>query len=476
MEVENEINNITTKISVGQPIVFSGLGDWKIIIYLSITNMEAYADFIPVFSSGRLLEMGEVRTVLARANIIYGINWDLIAEIVDECISSRYPIKDVLIAKGDPAETEITEYYEFNRRLFDKNEDPVDDKTVINYKERSPFTIVKKGQILARLKPRKPGKDGTNVRGETVPFDVISPEGVSGGANTRTENGLIVADIYGQLINTKRELSVQEYLVIKGAVGYRTGNIVFPGDVTINGPVMDGFKIYTGGSLVIKQALDCTDIVTKGNISVAGGIIGRDQGIIKCGGSIRTKFIQSCQVAARKSIFVEAEIIYSNVYTLESIYMGDRGIILGGDIYAVQGIKAGKIGKKGSPAVRIHCGIDFSAQQEIEKCSNRMSILSAKLTKLQEWIDNPVSDTEIQTKMVELYHKLEKEQQNSAVRIGELLGKININPKATVEVMDEIVPGTLIEICQAALFIEKPLRNVRIRMEPSNGKVITESL
>jgi len=475
--VGNEFGKSTTNISKNQPVVFnSSLGDWKIVISFSPTNMEVYADFIPTSTYARPLEMGDVRTILSRANVIYGINWDIIAEIVEECSASRQPVRDVLIARGEPAEMEIAEYYEFNHSLFAKNQEPVDDKAAINYKERSPFTIVKKGQILAKLKPRKPGKDGTNVRGETLSFTSIVPEGVSGGANTHTEDGLIIADIHGQLINTKRVLSVQDNLVIKGAVGYATGHIAFPGDVLISGPVMDGFKIYSGGSLVIKQTLDCTEIVTKGNISVVGGIIGRGQGVIKCGGGIRTKFIQNCQVAARKSILVDTEIIYSNVYTLESILMGVKGMILGGEIYAVQGIKAVRIGRKGSPAVRIHCGIDFTARQEIEKCSNNMSTLSAKLTKLREWIYNPVPDAEIQAKIIKLYHKLEKEQQISAARISELLGKININPDATVEVLDEIVPGTLIEICQAAIFIDKPLRNVRIRLDPASDKVITESL
>ena len=105
-----------------------------------------------------------------------------------------------------------------------------------------------------------------------------------------------------------------------------------------------------------------------------------------------------------------------------------------------------------------------------------MSILSAKLTKLQEWIDKPVPDVEIQAKMIELGNKLEEEKLAAATRISELLGKINVNPNATIEVTDEIVPGTLIEICHAALFIDKPLRNVRIRMDPDSNKIITESL
>jgi hypothetical protein len=45
-----------------------------------------------------------------------------------------------------------------------------------------------------------------------------------------------------------------------------------------------------------------------------------------------------------------------------------------------------------------------------------------------------------------------------------------------VEVLGEVAPGTLIEICQIALFVTEPLRHVRIRLDRGLGKLVSEPL
>ena len=458
-----------------QAVMFGGMSDGNLSVSFSENDLEVFADFSPAGLNGKPLDTGAITEILERINVVHGAHWDSINMALEECNANRCQVKNVLIARGTMPETEIAEYYEMNP-LLSRGNKQIDSRSRINYRERSPFTIVKKGQILARLKPARPGKEGTNVHGEPLPFRTIHPEGVVGGANTRTEATQIVAEIHGQLIDNKKELSVQENLVIKGAVSYGTGNIVFPGDVSIDGPVSDGFKIYSGGSLVIKQTLDLTEVVTRGDILVSGGIIGKGSALIKSGGGIRTKFIESCHAAARKSIFVDSEIINSNIYSLGTVEMSDKGMILGGEIYAVNGLRTGKIGKKAGKTTHIHCGVDFAAQQEKEKCNNQLRLVAAKLARVKEIMDNPVPDEDIQAKMETLYLQLEEEQKTATARIAELMGRINSNENAVVEVLGEFAPGTLIEICQIALFVEEPLRKVRIRLDRAGGKLVSEPL
>jgi uncharacterized protein (DUF342 family) len=209
---------------------------------------------------------------------------------------------------------------------------------------------------------------------------------------------------------------------------------------------------------------------------VAGGIIGRGAALVKSGGMVRTKFIENCRIAARKAIVVDSGIVNSSVFTLEHIDMGEKGIILGGEAYAVHGVKAGGIGKKTGKAARIHCGIDFTAQQEKEKNNNQLRILAAKIARLRDMMAVPEADGGKRAKMEELLHRLEAEQQKAAARVSELLGQINTDENASVEVLGEITAGTLIEICQVALFVTEPLRKVRIRLDKATGKVISEPL
>jgi uncharacterized protein (DUF342 family) len=459
-----------------QRVFLGDKNDGNLIVTFANNDLEARADFIPPMGKGLPLNPDLVADILDKLNIVYGVRWDAIQETMLECNTGRKTIREILIARGDESSPEVTEYFEMNPLLKEAPR-PDGEKARIDFRSFTPFIIVKKDQALARLRPRRPGKEGKNIHGVSLPFPVVRPEGVSGGANTHTDGRMILASINGQLVENNKVLSVQNSLVIKGAVNYGTGNIIFPGDVTIEGPVSDGFKIYSGGSITIKQTFDATDVISKGGLTVSGGIIGRGQpATVKVGGAVRAKFIDNCRVAARKTITVDTEIVNSSVFALENIEMGEKGAILGGEIYSVHGVRTGGIGRKAGKSTRIHCGIDFTVQQEKEKANSRLRILAAKLGKLRELIDGTELGSEKRAKMEELKLRLEEEQKKAASLISDLLGRIVCDNNAGVEVSGDIVPGTLIEICQVALFVNEPLHKVRVRLDKASGKVIAEPL
>ncbi|MDR1899127.1 MAG: FapA family protein, partial [Treponema sp.] len=295
-----------------QTVITGDKDDGSLVVSFLENDLEARADFMPPLGKGAPLSPDQIEVILERLNIVYGIRWDAIQEAMMECNLNRRPVRDILIACGDRPVDEVTEYYEMNPHLG-RREYSAEEKARVDYRARSPFIIVKKDQALAKLRYRKEGKKGKNVHGEEIPHGIRKPEGVSAGTNTRIEERLILSSINGQLVQDHGVLNVQDSLVIKGSVGYGTGNIIFPGDVLIEGPVSDGFKIYSGGSVTIKQTFDVTDVITRGDLVVSGGIIGRGAALIKSGGVIRTKFIENCRAAARKTITVDSEIVNSSV-------------------------------------------------------------------------------------------------------------------------------------------------------------------
>ncbi|MDR0598890.1 MAG: FapA family protein [Treponema sp.] len=465
--------------------------DGNVSVFFTDDKLELWADFYPSGSGGTPLTAEAVAAGLAQFRIVYGILGDVIEKSVAACNSRRQVLRDVVIARGDPPVDERLEYYQFNPQLKPQGPAPLDPEGGgyggrVDYRSFSPFIIVKKGQALAKRKSRRVGRNGRDIYGAEIPFSSIRPDGVSGGANTINENGFIYAGINGQLVVVKGVLNVQDTLVIKGSVDYRTGHIIFPGDVFINGPVSDGFKIYSGGSVTIKQTFDVTDVITKANLTVAGGIIGRGRALVKVGGKLTTKFIENCKAACRKTIQVEGDIVNSSVYTMENVEMGEKGRILGGEIYALKGITAGGIGKRSGKSTRIHCGVDFTAQQEKEKLTYHLRIISAKLGKLRELsaaeaAENPEPapespGAERRKKMEEARIRLEEEQKKTGEQITAAMGKINAYEDAAVEVLGEIASGTLIEICQAAFFVTEPLRRVRIHLDRNLGRLVQEPL
>jgi hypothetical protein len=443
----------------------------RIVLNILENGLEVRGDFFPPIGDGTPISLDYIRTLFSKSKITYGIQKEELNNAFKKCVDEQLIVQDVLIAKGHPPVNEVLEYTQLNPLLNYHHTDEQDDITV-DHRARSPYTIVRKDQALAKQKSRKPGRAGKNVHGETLNYSVIRPDGVTGGENTRMEGRFLVSTISGQLVVTKGVVDVRDSLVIKGAVGYATGNIIFPGNVEIHGAVSDGFKIYSGGSVTIKQTFDVTDAVTKNDLHVVGGIIGRGQATVKVGGILKTKFIDNCRVACRKKINVDLEVINSRVYTLETLEMGDKGRIVGGEIYAFKGVRAGGIGKKTGKAARIHCGIDFALEQEREKNN---SILKVRLGRLRELMGEP-ADEEKKAKMEALLQKLEEEQKKAMLKVSELLGVQNNYTDAMVLVSGEIVAGTLIEICQTALFVKEPLKKVKIRLDRENNKLVTEKL
>jgi SMC interacting uncharacterized protein involved in chromosome segregation len=136
-------------------------------------------------------------------------------------------------------------------------------------------------------------------------------------------------------------------------------------------------------------------------------------------------------------------------------------------------MKCAKIGKTAGKSCKIHVGIDFTVQREIDKNTNQLRLYNVKFEKLKTLISTAEDvDGERYKKLIELRNKLDAEIQRVAALIDKLQTKVVIDERAAVTVTGEISQGTLIEICQVALFIDKPLRRATLRFDKSLGKIV----
>ncbi len=474
METKTEIE---TESSPAQKSTLFGLheNDGTLTISYDENSMEARGDFFPPIGDGDPLTHDFVSNALLKFNIKYGVIWENIENALSSIGKNRKPVKEVLIAQGEKAIPDVPAYFQLDKTLMNPGF-PGLDVPRIDYKAISPFIMVKKDQILAVQQKAVEGRDGKNIHGDPIPKGLLNIQGVSGEKNVRTEDDKIVSNIDGRLIHNNGILSVDEVLVIKGNVGYATGHISFPGDIVIEGFVAEGFKVISGGSIMTKETLDATEVIAKKDIIVHGGIIGHGRALLKAGGSIKAKFVRNCRLAARNEINIDSEIISSSVFTLQSLFMGDKGSIVGGEIYAVHGIKTAFIGKRGGKSTKIHCGIDFTIQQELEKLNYKLRIINGKQQKLKDIIESSPHASLADQKIEELSARLKDELEKIQAHIIELLAKLNADEQASVEVKGEITPGTVIQICDIALYVESTIKKAKITLSKEQGKLITGPL
>lgn len=441
--------------------------DAVIEVRISDDALEAQADFHPPLGEGAALTPEYVATVLDRLGVVQGIDWELIGDSILACNLDRRIVRDIPVAKGTAPVDDEEPYYRLDERFKVWPVIPDGEVPRIDYRELSPFILVRKGTILAIRTEARYGQDGVTVRGDTLTHSARKTAGVVAGPNTVEEQGAIVAATDGRLVQSDGTLSVEETLLIKGKVGYGTGHIVFPGDVVIEGQVADGFKVYAGGSIVAKETLDATDVSSKKDLVVAGGIVGRGRGTIKVGGDLRTKFLQNCRTACRGSVYASSAVLNSTVYTMGKLDLGDKGRLVGGEIYAIRGVRAAAIGNESQIGTRVHCGVDFAVQQEIDRSNERLRVLALrdKAIRAGETGASPVATEE-------LLRRIEAEEKALGQRVSDLLLKLDADDQATVEVSGAVYPGVIIEICHVAFFVEEPLKKVIFRLDKAKGTLV----
>jgi uncharacterized protein (DUF342 family) len=256
-------------------------------------------------------------------------------------------------------------------------------------------------------------------------------------------------------------------------VDYSTGHIDFPGDVIINGEIKDGFRVRAGGSIYCKKTMDASEVVCAGDLLANWGVIGKKKGSVKAGGSVHTRFIENCYVEAKGAICVEVGIMNSTVYSLDTIELGMKGVIVGGTVHGQNKVVATQIGSTMGPRTEIYLGIDYTVKQKLEWLREKNIELAFKLKQVKRKVQSAQNGKkrllEIQEKLQDALHKM-----NEATR--SLLFQLDKNEEAIVEVRGTVFPGAYIEICHVPYVVSRKIEQVSFRLDKAKGKVLVEHL
>lgn len=442
-------------------------------VWLTEDEMSALADFHPPTGAMKPIEPGQIVELLSAKGISKGVDRDAIKEAVFRCNTERIRITDVVVARGTRPIDEVPEHLLIEEQLLKKRNGSEAGSGRIDFKEVSPFVLVKKGQELAQYIPKIAGSMGITVLGKAVPYRTRQITVIGPGDHTRAQGKSIVADCDGTFEHNERSFRVNEVLALDGDVDYKTGHINFPGDVIIRGEIKDGFKVHSGGSIFCAKTLDASGVISKKDLIVKQGIIGRNKGIIKVAGQVKTKFIENCYLEAKGSVYVENGILNSAIYTLKQVKLGRKGVIIGGKIYAQDGVTAVQVGSAMGPRTEIYCGIDYSVQQKLEWIRDKNIELAFKLKQVEGKLKTTSPGSEkllqIRGKIKEAIHKL-NEAANS------LIFQLDKNEEAEVVVKGFIFPGAYIEICHLPYIVSRQMKKMRFKLDKVKGKIVAESI
>jgi len=215
--------------------------------------------------------------------------------------------------------------------------------------------------------------------------------------------------------------------------------------------------------------MDAFDISAKRDLICAQGVIGKEHGQVRVGGNLKAKFIENASVAVRGNAEIPGSIVGSKLFILGKLIMGDKGRIVGGELFATHGVTCGFLGGTTRPVTTINVGVDFTIQQKLDQASTVLRELSIRLSRLQN-----MAAARPDAAVIKARDQTDAKLKALATYIAELSKRVDIDDGAIVDVRGTVYPGVVITICHIKVNVEEPLKKSRFHLDRNANRIIIE--
>lgn len=429
--------------------------------------------------NGNPIRKDNIDFALMEKGVYYGID----DAVIFNALINKDSKKTYIVARGTLPEEGAPAYIEYTRdmEVLGSGIPKTQDAGTVNFKELNFIQNVEAGEILARKIPAKVGKAGVNVLGEKIPGILGKDILLTYGKNTRLneEDMTVVASVSGNLEFKENKLSISEVLEIQGDINARTGNIDFIGSVVIHGMVHSGYTVKAVGNIDIKGPVEAAVIESAGDIILQGGIQGKEQGVLKAGGNVITKFVERSIVTAGGNVVTES-LLHSKIRAggVVSITAG-KGTIVGGDIIAVNGLEAITVGSPMGASTTIKLGAPPEVLAEYKELKEHTAKIERAITDTVKNIrflqtkqeQEPGSHQGRINTMIRLKMKLERDLKLRKVKLDKLVEIITQATHGTLIVSKVLHSGVKIYIGNEFMQTKSNYENVKVHRGPTGVEI-----
>ncbi|MFQ5501230.1 MAG: DUF342 domain-containing protein [Phycisphaerae bacterium] len=228
----------------------------------------------------------------------------------------------------------------------------------VNYYEFNSIHTVKEGDLLGTIIPADPGTAGVDVFGKSVEPRYRGREVELGeGVETCNDDPLKVnANCSGRVFFGDGKLSIKEEYRVEEDVDFGTGNIDSSVDVRVPGTIRDRFKVKSEGAITVGGAIEAAAVETECDLTVRGGILGRQSASIRVGGNLVARFCDEADLNVKGDMKISRELMNCHV-RCDGILLATYGAIIGGTIYGREGVEASSLGSDAGIRTEISIGI-----------------------------------------------------------------------------------------------------------------------
>lgn len=430
------------------------------------------------FSGGYTVD--EVRNNLRRHGIVVELQEDMIRKIISDGLYDHY----YTVAYGVPPTEGVEGYYEF---FFDTNAQTGIPKILedgsVDYSQI--IELVDEGDVVATYHPAVMGVDGYKVTGElirVVKRKEKSPLRLSG---VKKEENNYIALFDGRITIRNNYLEVSPSLRIKGDLNHAYGNVLFSGDVFVEGDVRSGLSIDAGGCVIVDGTVEGAYIKATGDVIIGCGIQGDAKAVLEVNGDLVCNYIDSAKVNVHGRISTNS-IVNSDVFSDMNIVVAteNKGIIMGGVVCGMLGIKVNMVGHKMGIHTELYAGASKEDTEIIRRLrrSNRSFLNYERKIRVEEkGLLKELSKTEGTLRGEQIKKKLqlikeeeehlEKELDKNNQQLDELLNRISYANKANIIVNYQIYENVEIIVGTVSAEIPEDIEGARFEREGARVEV-----
>lgn len=410
-------------------------------VVISDNKMAAFVLLVPGFEANAQ----DIRDALRREGVTTGISPKALVEAAAGARGIIYQVAwGVPRAASSAKADDVTVEFAFaHSRGTPADVYSVDRTFKAAWRKLQARGAVRVGDVLACIKSPFGLAKVKAVTGEEISYADFNSRFKLGSNASFSSDGLrIVADRPGIPYVDERGAGVLDHVAVLGDIGNETGNLSFPGDLTVRGSILAGHSVSISGDLLVGGHI-WGSATARGKIVVSGGITAPG-GVIESGAGISCRFCENSVVRSRGPITIQEAALHSVVETEESVEVsGPKGRLIGGLTRAGESLTAATVGTPiGVPTV-IELGISPKVRREAARLERDLSEVWENVARLRRAGD-PLASGASQmdaVRMLRAKKHLEERQKDLSQDLGDLNDQMKKMPKGYFSA-NRVLPGT----------------------------------
>jgi len=467
-------------------------GRLQLLSLLTITRdkLKAYYTLFPT-KFGKIPNFNDIQEILHEQHILAGVGRKNIDAQLSKIDIMKPRISRIIVAKSKEPVDGHEEYY-IPLIDIDKKAGEIKSDGSMDFKEVGSIIQIKKNQKILKRVPEVKAVDGFDIYGDKVISEVLDHDGFKKGQNivqSGEDENIYISSLDGCLETENKTISILPVAYIKGDVNYDTGNIDFNGSVHVSGSVLPGFTVKATGDITIEKTVEDGYIEAGGDITVKGGVVGKERVRVISSGSITAKYLLNAKVESTDEIIVEDSIINCDVFSNNKIsVIAKHGKIIGGKSTALYEIIVNVAGAINETTTTLNVGRNLFIEKELMEVrkliDDQREVVTEVMRKLRVGFGEGVfEDPKKYIAILPAVKKkncllLLKELSNGNKTLKELTEKskeiasrLKLDREPVIIVNERVNPGVVLNIKKSVRKIEKPSDNVKFFEDPETKTI-----